>query len=536
MRSICRSFIHLWGDDSTNILAVDDNEQNLYLMEVMLKNKNYNVLLSKNGVEALDRLRENHIDLIISDILMPKMDGYRLIREVKKDEDLKDIPFIFYTATYTSKADEEFALDLGADRFIIKPEEPEVFLKDIGELISKTKKKHLGGSKEPEMDNETYLQIHNDRLIGKLETRIIQLQEANQTLENEICQKEELMGELEKSEKNYRDLVESINDVIFTLDKEGTITYISPIIKQVTGFNQEDLLGCNFVQMVHPDDAEQIEASIQLTLSGELEPAEFRICNKDREILFVRTSSRPSMEDGEVIGLRGVMVDITRHKYDEEEIKKSLREKEILLKEIHHRVKNNLQIISSMLDLQETYVEDNITAVTVLKESQNRVLSIALIYEMLYQSRDLSSIDFSIYLKQLLSNMYYSYGVTNILLDMDLENIYLNIETSIPLGLITTELVSNSLRHAFPDGKPGKLTVYFQSKDDTHQLVIADDGIGFPEDVDFRNIESSLGLRLEYLRYCLSSIDASKSALLSTVGCRSPLGCGTHWWVFWSYS
>ncbi len=182
--------------------------------------------------------------------------------------------------------------------------------------------------------------------------------------------------------------------------------------------------------------------------------------------------------------------------YSEEAIKDSLRAKEVLLKEIHHRVKNNLQIISSLLDLQESYVKEDPTAVNVLMESQNRVLSMAMIHEMLYQSKDLGSIDLSSYIRNLVSNLSGSYGVINVQSIIDVEEIYLNMETSIPLGLIISELVSNSLKYAFPENRQGKLTISLLKLEDQYELIIKDDGIGFPEDVDFRNNESSLGLRL----------------------------------------
>ncbi|MCE5213987.1 MAG: PAS domain S-box protein [Methanobacterium sp.] len=178
----------------------------------------------------------------------------------------------------------------------------------------------------------------------------------------------------------------------------------------------------------------------------------------------------------------------------EELIKTSLLEKEVLLREIHHRVKNNLQIISSLLDLQEDYVSEDATAVNVLKESQNRVLSMAMIHEMIYQSEDLSHINFSEYIRSLTSNLLNSYGKSNVITRIDVEQIYLNIETSIPLGLLITEIISNSLKYAFPEGE-GKITVEYLPKEEEYELIISDNGIGIPEDIDFNN-QSTLGLRL----------------------------------------
>ena len=198
--------------------------------------------------------------------------------------------------------------------------------------------------------------------------------------------------------------------------------------------------------------------------------------------------------------------DITASKKAQEKISKALEEKNILLKEIHHRVKNNLQIISSLLSLQEIYVQEDVKAVNVLKESQNRVLSMATVHEMLYQSNDISRINFSYYIKKLTANIFHSYHI-NSMPQINVDQIYLNIETSIPLGLIISELVSNSLKYAFPDDKIGNITVKLYSHNEDYELIISDDGIGFPNNIDFRNVKSTLGLQL--INSLVSQLDGS---------------------------
>ena len=191
-----------------------------------------------------------------------------------------------------------------------------------------------------------------------------------------------------------------------------------------------------------------------------------------------------------------VFRDISERKKSENDIKTSLKEKETLLMEIHHRVKNNLQIISSLLDLQANYV-DEIEAINVLQESQNRVKSMAIIHEMLYQSIDLNSINFTNYIKNLVHDLFISYGANNrIKYIIKSEPILLNIETAIPCGLIVSELVSNSLKYAFPNHEKGKISVSINSYREEFELIISDNGIGFPENIDFKNVNTSLGLRL----------------------------------------
>ena len=164
------------------ILIVDDIEENLYLLETLLKGSDYQVVTARDGVEALDKLKKGPIDMIVSDILMPRIDGFQLCRECKKDNSLKKIPFIFYTATYTEKKDEDFALSLGVEKFIVKPMEPQAFLKILGEVIKEHKKGGLVAPKEPIKEEEIYLTEYNKRLIQKLEKKMLDLEKSEKRI------------------------------------------------------------------------------------------------------------------------------------------------------------------------------------------------------------------------------------------------------------------------------------------------------------------------------------------------------------------
>ena len=180
----------------------------------------------------------------------------------------------------------------------------------------------------------------------------------------------------------------------------------------------------------------------------------------------------------------------------EEKIKLSLRDKELLLREIHHRVKNNLQIVTSLLNLQSKQIDDE-EAIDVFKESQNRVKSMAIIHEQLYQSTDLAHINFEMYINKLVSYLFHSYNVNRRIIKTEIlaDSVSLNIDTAMPLSLIVNELVSNSLKYAFPNGKEGKIKVELRKEDKMFRLVVADDGIGLPEDFEFEDTET-LGLQL----------------------------------------
>ena len=188
--------------------------------------------------------------------------------------------------------------------------------------------------------------------------------------------------------------------------------------------------------------------------------------------------------------------DISERKLVETKLRSSLNEKEVLLKEIHHRVKNNLQIVSSMLNLQTEKLSDP-KAIELFKESQNRVRSIALFHEKLYQSRDLGRVEIAEYLKGLANDSFATYGVNpaDIVLAVHTEDIPLDVDAAISCGLLVNELISNSLKHAFPGHRKGRVEVTLRSAGTDVVLDVADNGVGFPAHIDIRS-PSTLGLKL----------------------------------------
>jgi two-component sensor histidine kinase len=201
-------------------------------------------------------------------------------------------------------------------------------------------------------------------------------------------------------------------------------------------------------------------------------------------------------EDGASREVVGIARDITEHRRAEEMAKNML-----LVKEIHHRIKNNLQVISSLLYLQSSYVEDGKTR-DMFTESQNRVRSMALLHEKLYQSASPAGVAFAEYVRDLTRNLFVSYGVQTSLVELSIEmaGITLGMDTAVPCGLIINELVSNSLKHAFPEGRLGKIAIEMHPCEECgaerwYLLTVSDDGTGFPEGLDFRTTES-LGLKL----------------------------------------
>ena len=180
----------------------------------------------------------------------------------------------------------------------------------------------------------------------------------------------------------------------------------------------------------------------------------------------------------------------------EEQVIRDLEEKNVLLKEVHHRVKNNLQIVSSMLKLQAAYITDE-RALELFQNSRDRVKTMALIHDTLYRSKDIANIDFADYVRKLTTQIFISYGVNSelIKLKINIKDILLDINIAIPCGLIINELVSNSLKYAFPDGKSGEINIIFTYKNKINTLCVKDNGIGISGEIDLKN-PPTLGLLL----------------------------------------
>ena len=303
---------------------------------------------------------------------------------------------------------------------------------------------------------------------------------------------------LKKSEENLRFLTDNMNDVIGQMDAEGIITYFSPSLKQLTGYEPQELVGKKSTDYIHPEDQETILNALKEGIINKKPiTIEYRTKKSDGGYIWMEASGKAvNGPDGNFKSAVFVVRDISDRKKADNALKESLNEKEVLLREIHHRVKNNMQIISSLLNLQIQF-EDTEEIANVLKESQGRIKTMAMVHEKLYQSDSLSKINFQDYLANLVSNIFYSYGVKSdiINLEMEIDDFNIGIDTAIPLGLIVNELVTNSVKYAFPDGRKGILKVIFRSENHNHLLIISDDGVGIPADIEPEKTES-LGLQL----------------------------------------
>jgi PAS domain S-box-containing protein len=277
------------------------------------------------------------------------------------------------------------------------------------------------------------------------------------------------------------------------------ISFVNPAFEQITGYSEAEVIGCNWWTLLGQDFHQQELSVLRQALDTQQScTVNLRNYRKDGQLFWNELSVAPIYDgQGHLTNYIGIQTDITERKQAEISLQRSLHEKELLLKEIHHRVKNNLLVVSSLLELQTDYLEDP-QAVQCFEDSQNRIKSIALVHEKLYQSKNLAQIDFAEYLELLLNHLCDTFDAytRQIEVEFSADKILLNLETVTPCGLIVSELISNVFKHAFPNQKAGKL--WLTARQDAEKLVtilVRDNGIGLPEELDICHTDS-LGLQL----------------------------------------
>ena len=306
--------------------------------------------------------------------------------------------------------------------------------------------------------------------------------------------------ELRLSEERHRAIYDQAYIGISRIAKMGRFLLVNERLCDMLGYDADELYKKTFYELGVQEEVEESLVDWDQLLSG-------KIKNFSREQTYVR-------KDGELLSANvtvslvrdsndspnyfvAVFEDITERKEHERQLEESIKEKEVLLKEVHHRVKNNMQVISSILNLQSSYIDDE-TALSILRESQDRIKSMSFVHESLYQSNTLSEVNFSEYIRNIAGNLFHSYGRPEggISMQYELEEVFLNLDTSIPCGLIINEVVSNCLKYAFAGKEKGVIRIEFSKLSDGKlKLIIGDDGIGLPSNFDIENAET-LGLQL----------------------------------------
>jgi|GEM_PF-2847201 len=314
---------------------------------------------------------------------------------------------------------------------------------------------------------------------------------------SDITYRKKMEEALEESEEKFREVFNNANDAVYlheVLDgMPGRYIEVNDVSCSMLGYKKEELLKMT-PNDVSFKDSDEIRSLITELLKEGSKTFESEHITHDGDGIPVEVSSHCfKLRNKDVVV--SVARDITQWKEAEKIVKDSLKEKELLLQEVHHRVKNNLMIISSLLNLQSRYINDE-DVLNMIKDSQSRARSMAIIHEKLYSCRDLKRINFGEYIESITEDLFNTYSTnSHVSLRMDVDYLMLDINTCLPMGLIVNELVSNSLKYAFPEGRAGCVTVRFHGGPESYVLEVGDDGVGLPEDLDIDHGDS-MGMEL----------------------------------------
>lgn len=310
----------------SRILIVDDIDENRYLLEALLRGNGFEVDVARNGAEALRLAKESPPDLIVTDIMMPEMDGFELCRRWKRDERLRDIPFVVYTATYTDPRDEHLALSLGADRFLVKPQSPDDLLRVLREVFDRSADDP--GTHLPDDDGESALLAHNEALTRKLGKKV-------RDLESEIARRNRIESALRDQERKYRLLTENALDVVWAMGLDGELTYVSSAVEKLLGYRPEEIMNRPLDEILAPEGMRTLRTEIDPALADLAQgrsldwSSVFEIEQWRRDGAAVWTEVTASVmrdETGAPIGLQGVFRDISRRRRAEMETRFALED------------------------------------------------------------------------------------------------------------------------------------------------------------------------------------------------------------------
>jgi PAS domain S-box-containing protein len=471
-----------------NILVVDDKKEGRYMLECLLKGSGHGAVCAENGIEALDMLKKNSIDIIISDILMPKMDGFAFCRECKRDDSLRKIPFIFYTATYTDKKDEEFALSLGADKFIIKPTETNKLLEILDDIVERYRKGIIADVKKP-VEEEVYLVQYNKRLVEKLEQK-------NADLEKELDIRKQAELALRMSEQRFRAIADYTYSWELWISPNGNFLWTNPAAQRITGYSAEECTAMPRFPLAIVDDQDQDKAAVVFKPTVEAatgKDLEFRIHRKDGTLIWVSACWQYIYDvKGLMQGFRIGIRDITERKLAEEKLHDNQKRLKALASEltlaeererrrialgIHDNlgqklvmVKFRLQAIKASVserNMQTVLDNECIAMADILDDIHSLTfkLSNPLLYEIGFESA----------MKSWLKTEIQKTAGLKCEFTSEDKNIELDEDIKIVLFKATCELLINIVKHA----GARNVKVAIAKRNDEVEVTVEDDGTGF---------------------------------------------------------
>ena len=421
------------------ILVIEDMESMRMLIITFLQSNGFEVKGTGEGLKGIELIKEYMPDLILCDVDLPDTDGYEILSTIKQDEILSIIPFIFLTV-HANSNDIRHGMSIGADDYITKP-------------------------------------FTEKELISAVKARL---------------KKQEILS------KHFLLMADASPVMIWLSGPDKSCTYFNKRWLDFRGRTMEEEKHNGWIEGLYPEDITPSMEAYRKAFNEKKDlTIEYRLKRFDNQYRWILETGNPYVDsDGAFAGYIGSCIDITERKQMEEKLEASLREKEILLKEIHHRVKNNLQFISSLLYLQSVNIKD-CQVRDICNDIKNRISMMANIHEHLYQSENFSCINFSKQINSLVNNIYQSYSGNSKKIDFNIkvEDIALELDMAISCSLILNELLTNSFKYAFTDKNKGEISIEFYRKGKKYILVYKDDGKGFPEGIDpFKT--KSLGLHI----------------------------------------
>jgi PAS domain S-box-containing protein len=433
-------------------------------------------------------LAQGGFDIVITDYQLKWTDGLSILRRCR--ECYPDLPVIMCTDTGSELIAVE-GMKAGLSDYVLKSHPTQLPIA-VQESVDKARLRRT------RVEAEAALKQAKDTLERTVEEQAAELEALNARLHADITQRQHIEQELRESQASLQAILDHTTAVIYLMDPESRFLLINRQFEQLFRVTNAQVVG----QPLEAVFSEELAAAFRANNRRVLEAGtaqEFEEQAPHDDGLHTYISIKVPLYDttGNAYALCGISADITERKRAEEELKAALHEKEVLLKEVYHRIKNNLQVISSLLDLQaDTVTDPKVRAL--FEDSQQRIQVMALIHESLHQAGNVARIPAAEYIDRLSTRVFQAYNPSGdrVTLRVQVDPIWLEVHTAIPCGLILNELLSNSLKYAFPGGQTGEITIAMRSAPEGNVvLAVRDTGVGFPADVDFRRTDS-LGLQL----------------------------------------
>jgi PAS domain S-box-containing protein len=431
------------------VVVIDDDRDIVGLVTDILTELPYEmeVCPAYTGNDGIELIQKEMPDLCIVDIYLPDTDGLHVCSMIKTDPETMHIPVLIMTGVKVDTQWYHKAMAAGAELFIEKPFHIQHFIAQANTLIR----------------------------LKKAEEN---LRQQRVSLERRLMEQSQ---ELVDSEQLFLLFMRQINGMVYIKNEEGKYLFINRNFKEM--INGQAWVGKSARELFSQNVYEDIVSHEKITIETGDCVYEQPIEQDGKTVILENHKFRIERSNGAYF-IGGIAFDITRRKQISELIEKSLREKEILLMEVHHRVKNNMQVISSLLRMQSSYIHDEKDR-QLFVESQNRVRSMALIHERLYKADDLMGIDLKHYVSQLLSQLHATYSPRHTCVRHQIEiiDVRLGLDTAIPLGLVINEIISNAYKYAFAGCSQGLIFIRMHETEETYELIIGDDGVGLKESV-----------------------------------------------------